>query len=81
MFNTWLHIHTLNGQLYVFTDDGHWINSKSCGWNKSTEITFEQLAEECWLGSVEDGDYQFRIRLKPSVHYTKFGCTYEEPVK
>ncbi len=64
----WLHIHILDGQLYVFTDNGHWKNNPSCGWDKAQEITSKQWARECCIGSV----------FQPA--YTKFGMQYLENV-
>lgn len=77
----WLHIHVLEGVLYVFDDDGHWRNQTD--WIDEKEVTFKQLAGECCLGLVDDErqDYMFRIRLNPAplvMKYTKFGMTYWE---
>lgn len=72
----WLHIHVLDGSLYVFADDGHWIDSPDCGWDKAQEVTFKQLAEECWLGPIDEGDHMFRIRINPGLVTTKFGIQY-----
>ena len=79
----WLHIQVLHGQLYVFADNGHWKDSPHCGWDKTREVTFNELAEDCLLGRVENGEFQFRIRINPPktvTKYGKFGMPYEEEV-
>lgn len=82
-WDSWLHIHILDGNLYVFTDDAHWQDSPNGkpDWEKSQRITFEQLEEECCVGPIEAiGEFMFRIPLHKysSVKYGKFGFPYQE---
>lgn len=73
----WLHIHVLDGSLYVFADDGHWDHQPD--WQQSNEVIFKQLEEDCFLGIVENGEHMFRIRMNPpapKLITTKFGIQY-----
>lgn len=79
----WLHVHILDGVLYIFADDGHWRDTCKQDWSKSVETTFKKLEGECCLGYVGDDrrEYMFRIALKPRVtRYSKFGMPYTESV-
>lgn len=82
----WLHIAiTDGGDLYIFTDDGHWKGNGQDHWEDSTELTFKQLDGECFVGNVHDmmvplegmftptKQAQFRIRLKGPTYVTKLG--------
>lgn len=75
----WLHIQLLEGELYVFTDDGHWKDTMSKDWDAAIKTTFEALDNECYIGSVDDrGDLLIRIEMNPKILYGKFGMPYVE---
>ena len=79
----WLHIHIFKGELYVFTDDGHWKDTEGPGgredWEAATETTFEALQQECYVGGVNGkGELLVRILMNPTVRYGKFGMPYVE---
>lgn len=77
-----LHIHILNGGVYIFSDDGHWEHSEVADsdeeWLSAQRITFAQLDKECCVGVLSDnGETRFRIPLKRVRHCTgKFGLPF-----
>ena len=78
-----LHIHiTASGDVYVFTDNGHWENSKvdKCNeqWQGATRVTFEQMDKDCFVGSTSrEEDVAFRIPLKRGrICKGKFGLPF-----
>lgn len=79
---TWLHIQIFEGELYVFTDDGHWRNTPGRiggkeEWDSAVVTTIEALCEECHVGSVDEhGTLLVRILMNPKVLYGKFGMPY-----
>ena len=77
----WLHIHVFDGELYVFTDNGHWKGTPGRGgagdWDDAVVTTFEALDRECCVGSLdEDGTLIVRIPLNPKILCGKFGTSY-----
>ena len=77
----WLHVHIFEGELYVFTDDGHWKDTElgKPDWDSAVETTFEALDKECYVGGVNGkGELMVRILLNPTVRYGKFGMPYVE---
>ena len=80
-----LHVQiTASGDVYMFTDNGHWEHSpiESCDqqWREATRVTFPQMDKECFVGSISsEQDVTFRIPLKRGrKRLGKFGMPYIE---
>jgi hypothetical protein len=83
-----LHIHIIDGELYVFTDNGHWQHSwpdesasmgAKAAWDASERVTLRDLENECCLGPINQEDRRIRIPLRSSRfhrHIGKFGRPY-----
>ena len=82
----WLHVHIIDGDVYVFTDDGHWKDTLCQGgkddWDRARELRVEDLAKECCVGTLNANEFFVRIQLNPippKIVYGKFGMPYEMP--
>jgi len=79
--NYWLHVQIIDGDVYVFTDDGHWKNTAGKeDWDNAKEYQLSDLTQECWLGSVNSHKtFLARIQLNPippTILIGKFGMPY-----
>lgn len=80
-----LHISvTSGGDVYMFTDNGHWehglkgVERQDPEWRDAIRVTFAQMEADCYVGMLRIGeDTMFRIPLKRGRICTgKFGLPF-----